>query len=1472
MKDQDDYVLSRLPRRLVERLMPFQKEGVKFAVEKHGRCLIADEMGLGKTLQAISVAYYYRSEWPLLIIVPSSLRFCWIEELEKWLPDIHPNDINLIRGGTDASGIASSQVSIVTYGLLSKQTSSIVREALTNQHFKVIVCDESHYIKNTRTASSKAVVPLIKAACRRILLSGTPALAKPVELFPQIDALKPGAFGSWWQFTARYCDARMEWIGRQKMRKVDGASNLEELQEKLSKSVMIRREKSEVLQQLPPKQRQKVLFELKDSSQKKEIMNLFEELRPMLQRNTNVTSLSLDAATQESEDISGESLHRLSLITKLYRLSGEAKIGPVKEYLEMLCDNSSLKFLIFAYHHVMMNGIQQTLWDKKIKFIRIDGSVKPDERLMYVQQFQSDPDTKVAILSILAAGVGLTLTAAKLVVFAEMYWTPGVMVQCEDRAHRIGQTASLPVHYLVAKGTMDEWVWGTVCKKTLVTSTALSGQRRNLEAGKGDKHQVELLSNADAWVPTEQTDMDFTSFFQSQKPTDQRSILEFFTPPSAKNRNKIIDETPGKKRHHDNEEASGLLCKKQKSNNEEQISEGRLTGDIILLDSDEEEEQFQTEKKRRRKNRNMGTPSGRELTDEFENMSDSQIVFTTPTNSRSVKNAFHILKTASTGKKRDSALRRHEDMSEESSKWPCSACTFLNHARMSRCEICDTPGKAKDVTRSNLCKSQTEDLGTSSPLFGGKQKRSSLVLKVDKERSVLNDYETGTMVGIAELGVSNRSCPQAVDADHMCPEGANGRSIDSGENRKCVIHDECTPPCVSTEKFSLDDRAESSDIHGGEIHIGLSDSSLSEDDLISGASATPKPRKRKCFELHSDSDEEISDRPKSGNEEDFSCNVTKQCVSVPVGRDDGCLSTPVGGDNQCISTPVDCYNQYLKPQLNHEDQNVSTPLSHDGRCVTSSWELMPCDSPCFSLVLDSSDDQSDESMDSREARGSGDKHTHIAKGSPCFNLSLNAFDEARFTNENGVEITEPRNLDHQIPVASSTNTSQANSHINDSPRNFNHMPEGPDFQMSVLDDEQRLPALDLPRGRSRESPVLMKTSSSRLLQDSNKSLEGSVDRPSADSRHQNCKTLGDANSSHSAGPHDNRTPGKHTSPDGAVAPKQVFPAFLYCCSFYTGRIYLFKQDGDPLNENFLPLDVDMGNTEQLPAVLHHHGNLRLVQKFVREWNSLTETKKRLIVKQGMLFSSPLVAYEEVRSGRVSNTQRHKTKDDVAMVARKAAVDVSGTVRLISKKGLTASLGSHDETQPTHSTKGVLQAVTSEGVPLCLNCQQSYENPLLDKSTVTDEKNAWNTRFCSSKCMDQYWMQTHSSYCRDKVYEVEHGICQICKYDAHSFYIQVKNTQDLQKRAKLLAEGKYSTLKPKQKESMVRKPVEGQFWHVDHITPVWEGGGMCDIDNMRTLCVVCHQKVTAGQARKRAVVRRLQGARAGGDITAFFQKT
>ncbi|XP_054545866.1 DNA annealing helicase and endonuclease ZRANB3-like, partial [Talpa occidentalis] len=172
----------------------------------------------------------------------------------------------------------------------------------------------------------------------------------------------------------------------------------------------------------------------------------------------------------------------------------------------MMLQNDSLKFLVFAHHLNMLQACTEAVIENKTRYIRIDGSVPSSERINLVNQFQKDPDTRVAILSIKAAGQGLTFTAATHVVFAELYWDPGHLKQAEDRAHRIGQCSSVNIHYLIANGTLDTLMWGILNRKTQVTGSTLNGRKEQLQAEEGDKEKWDFLQFAEAWTPAESSE------------------------------------------------------------------------------------------------------------------------------------------------------------------------------------------------------------------------------------------------------------------------------------------------------------------------------------------------------------------------------------------------------------------------------------------------------------------------------------------------------------------------------------------------------------------------------------------------------------------------------------------------------------------------------------------------------------------------------------------------------------------------------------------------------------------------------------------------------------------------------------------------------------------------------------------------------------------------------------------------------
>uniref|UniRef100_A0ABI7YIX2 Zinc finger RANBP2-type containing 3 n=1 Tax=Felis catus TaxID=9685 RepID=A0ABI7YIX2_FELCA len=467
--------LDFLPDKLRAKLLPFQKDGIAFALRRDGRCMVADEMGLGKTIQAIAIAYFYKEEWPLLIVVPSSLRYPWTEEMEKWIPELSPEDINVIQNKTDIGRISTSKVTILGYGLLTTDAETLIC-ALNNQNFKVVIVDESHYMKSRNATRSKILLPIVQTAKRAILLTGTPALGRPEELFMQIEALFPQKFGTWTEYAKRYCNAHMRFFGKRPQWDCRGASNLNELHHLLS-DIMIRRLKTDVLTQLPPKVRQRIPFDL-PSAAAKELNTSFEEWEKLM-RAPN----------------SGATETVMGLITRMFKQTAIAKAGAVKDYIKMMLQNDSLKFLVFAHHLSMLQACTEAVIENK----------------------------------------GLTFTAATHVVFAELYWDPGHIKQAEDRAHRIGQCSSVNIHYLVANGTLDTLMWGMLNRKTQVTGSTLNGRKEQLQAEEGDKEKWDFLQFAEAWTPNEsceelRNEILFTHFEKEK----QHDIRSFFSPKPKK--------------------------------------------------------------------------------------------------------------------------------------------------------------------------------------------------------------------------------------------------------------------------------------------------------------------------------------------------------------------------------------------------------------------------------------------------------------------------------------------------------------------------------------------------------------------------------------------------------------------------------------------------------------------------------------------------------------------------------------------------------------------------------------------------------------------------------------------------------------------------------------------------------------------------------------------------------------------------
>ena len=485
--------LNDLPKTLLKNLYRFQKQGIIFGIKKFSRLLIADEMGVGKTVQAIGLSCRYQKDWPVLVICPSSLKFAWRDEINLWLSEIlEKDDVQVIRHSKNEFKL-DKKYYIISYDLSVRMIDKIIEKK-----FNYIIADEAHYLKSKSAKRTMCLTPILQRSKRVVLLTGTPILAKPMEIYPLLHILRPDKFKGFKEFGTRYCDPKMLPYG---LIDWSGSSNSRELNSILNR-LMIRRLKKDVLSQLPPKKRQKIeiatdskvikklkIFMEKSSKKFEELLGTqieldklgidLNELNPDKEKEKNTEK------NKENKDISEEKEDTiLNKFNKAYSMTGEAKLPGIKDYVNYLVDNSC-KFLIFAHHTEVLDAIEDEIIQDKIGYIRIDGKVQIEKRQELVNKFQTDEECLVAILSITACATGLTLTKASTVVFAELHFTPSIMIQAEDRAHRIGQDAGcVNIHYLVGEDTLDVLLFRKLNEKQNIVSTTLDNKSKDLNVTK----------------------------------------------------------------------------------------------------------------------------------------------------------------------------------------------------------------------------------------------------------------------------------------------------------------------------------------------------------------------------------------------------------------------------------------------------------------------------------------------------------------------------------------------------------------------------------------------------------------------------------------------------------------------------------------------------------------------------------------------------------------------------------------------------------------------------------------------------------------------------------------------------------------------------------------------------------------------------------------------------------------------------
>ena len=439
---------------------PYQLAGISYALQRKDT-LIGDEMGLGKTVTFLGfVNKLGDSARSVLVVGPATLSYNWRAEAEKWLV----GDWNIFTPKTGADVIpqaSGKKLFVVTNyekiaGRSRSEASPLARSL--ERVWDVIGFDEAHALKTPTSLRSQAVLGesgLLQRAHRSLFLTGTPMENFPKEIWPIAASLCPAKFGDWWAFAKRYCGLHQEEHQDRKVWVSTGGTHLSELQQRLRATFMVRRLKTDVMKELPPKRRQLVV--LGDEEVNWSAHPEFKKWREIYEQQYEAAMARVEAARTEVEykaavktldQVTGIAFREISDFRHKTAL---VKLPMCLKYIDDLLESTSDSVVIFAHHSDVLVTMREHYGDQSVL---LSGETPMRDRGEIIQQFQSG-QKRIFLGSLKAAGVGINLHRACVAVFVEIDWVPATMSQAEDRLCRIGQTRMVHVIHLVLNNTLD---------------------------------------------------------------------------------------------------------------------------------------------------------------------------------------------------------------------------------------------------------------------------------------------------------------------------------------------------------------------------------------------------------------------------------------------------------------------------------------------------------------------------------------------------------------------------------------------------------------------------------------------------------------------------------------------------------------------------------------------------------------------------------------------------------------------------------------------------------------------------------------------------------------------------------------------------------------------------------------------------------------------------------------------------------
>jgi SNF2 family DNA or RNA helicase len=448
------------------RLYGYQITGVRQLRDWDGRGIIGDEVGLGKTLQSLYYAWRYVPDdppGPIVVAVPAHLKGVWKRQAMQHLG----LRVEVLSGQTPPRDkpppLNPNTIFVVNYEILvpphwpsnSRLPENSWTAWLLRQHPRLVILDEGQRVKNWRAACSRACKKLCRAVPRALILTGTPLANEVGDLWALTNLVRPELFPSRFDFL-EYFTHTWKAYGRWHHK---GAKHLDELHEILSRNVMLRRRKADVLDQLPPLTVSVVPVEVDLAEYRRaedDYLGWLEDRKP---------GASLRARNAEE----------LSRLNGLKRLAGELKVAAVAEAAKDHMAETGGKLLIGALHYAVTGPLVKAFGRGTLL---VDGRMSAAEKQVAFDQFNDDPRCRVMVANEDAAGTGWSCRATSDVWLAELPWRPDTVTQFFGRAHGVNRgIEGMPTHaqILVAEGTVEEDLCAVLERKASWAAAAVDG-------------------------------------------------------------------------------------------------------------------------------------------------------------------------------------------------------------------------------------------------------------------------------------------------------------------------------------------------------------------------------------------------------------------------------------------------------------------------------------------------------------------------------------------------------------------------------------------------------------------------------------------------------------------------------------------------------------------------------------------------------------------------------------------------------------------------------------------------------------------------------------------------------------------------------------------------------------------------------------------------------------------------------------